>query len=1108
MTSDANGAAQAVNAGEDTTHAANDNSTSVENGSGGPECSPSRFAADAPFDDPGRDLHWADSGNYGIESKWWKKRKGSHSKLYEQCLSKHEEQNQKDGRAFFPGELSGDRCIAANVAHVDLMIADVDATDADEINTVMSAIDAAELGCDMHSTFNHGVSHTEVKHEDYEGFCRQHDLDTLSPEAASRYLLEVKGYRPDVVANAQVKEACAQSKVGLGTVVVLGHAPLIKLRLVFTLDRPYSPTDMVKLGFSNDDARGRLWVAGQRNLFSALGIPFDGATTDVARRFYVAARRPDVAPFSKRIPGKAVRLDAILPKSVSELDAVIPPKSKRAERPGAKAKAKSEGKSDDFIFQGFKLKPWAVPYAPTFKIEELFAARGLALGERSGGGCFAQCHQEDRHSSPNPPRTFVVNGNGDKGFALHCSGGTDGCCDLDRLQHLKRYLEAGLITLDDLQNREFGGGPQPARGQRERVRSAPRRDLRVIDSNGRGIDVAIFHASMIARPGLLDFAKLSEVSGKQIASDVSAKQLAAFIEDGHVTVEHLTECVICEPSESAEEPSDPYQGALNALAWRKLREKMLDTAINRELDVLVAKFSRKLKDVKLDFARTCESVPDPSASPGFLSAEESDLVRPFRDLADQFAFLGQGGNGYILDMLQPDVSKAVMSTEGFELLHRDQWFIGADGQVVYPAKCYLAKPPHSAQFYRGGLVFEPSATVGADQYNLYRGLLIEPDASGSCDLFKELLRDVWAHGDQIIYEWVLEWFMHIIAFPGEKVSTSIAIRGDYADGKSFPTERAMSAILGDMLMRVADQNAVLGDFNEALIGKLMIVLEEAAFAGDKAAFDRLKELVTGPTISINQKFKSRFTVRNHARMMLVSNHEHFMHIKPKDRRYAVLESSSAWNGNTKKFAETIDQWNNGGAARFVHDAINHSFRRFDDSRQLVINTNLKTQAAVDQMALSRSPLEKCIVSLLVRGNFTSPKDRMVILDNTDSDVMTKTHLWTFTEEWKITSDNLEDAVTVWLRDFDPKAAQREASLHLIMRTLEKYVGKTKQSRPKIKRNGQWGQGPTVRLLPSRLEALKHAQPLLTTEELEASGLTAFEAHQEAAKANASDQEAA
>src|SRR5262249_39606611 len=154
-------------------------------------------------------------------------------------------------------------------------------------------------------------------------------------------------------------------------------------------------------------------------------------------------------------------------------------------------------------------------------------------------------------------------------------------------------------------------------------------------------------------------------------------------------------------------------------------------------------------------------------------------------------------------------------------------------------------------------------------------------------------------------------------FPGDKIGTSIAIRGTHGDGKSIVTEQLMAPIYGDMLLRVTNQNMILGDYNEALSGKLLVALEEAAFAGDKQAFGRLKELVTGRDVLVNPKHKSPITIDNYARMIIISNQRHFMDIEHGDRRYTVLNSVPAWTG-TNLFEALIAEWNNGGAARFVY----------------------------------------------------------------------------------------------------------------------------------------------------------------------------------------------
>ena len=166
-----------------------------------------------------------------------------------------------------------------------------------------------------------------------------------------------------------------------------------------------------------------------------------------------------------------------------------------------------------------------------------------------------------------------------------------------------------------------------------------------------------------------------------------------------------------------------------------------------------------------------------------------------------------------------------------------------------------------------------------------------------------------------------------------------------------------------------------------------------------------------------------------------------------------------------KFEQLIDQWANGGAARFVYDALNHSFRRFDDRQTLIITDNLKTKAAIRQMAQSRSALEKCIVGLLLRGKFQSHKttDYHVFVDGVATEM-----LWELDKPLQIESLLFEQAVTSWLRDFDPTAARHEATLHSIIGTLTTYAGEIGEARPKGPREVSTGrrlQLPTVRTLP-------------------------------------------
>ena len=225
-------------------------------------------------------------------------------------------------------------------------------------------------------------------------------------------------------------------------------------------------------------------------------------------------------------------------------------------------------------------------------------------------------------------------------------------------------LDDGWLTLDDLQNPELGGGPISARVYHESRRQAQRCDLRVVDREGRGIDAGIFHASMIAKPGLFDFDRLNELCGTQIASDVTAEQMAEFIESGRVTVAHLIECT---KHDAPPETDDAYTAKLKALAREKSAGKVLGRQTDAQLAAIAKEFEVKQKTIEHDFKRFEERTRPSGISPefGVLSAEDTALVKPMRDYVRDFAILNTGGKGVVMSLRQPDLSKALMPRDDF-----------------------------------------------------------------------------------------------------------------------------------------------------------------------------------------------------------------------------------------------------------------------------------------------------------------------------------------------------------------------------------------------------------------------------------------------------------
>ncbi len=349
-----------------------------------------------------------------------------------------------------------------------------------------------------------------------------------------------------------------------------------------------------------------------------------------------------------------------------------------------------------------------------------------------------------------------------------------------------------------------------------------------------------------------------------------------------------------------------------------------------------------------------------------------------------------------------------------------------------------------------------------------------PAERGSCELLKRLIREVWAHGDEQLFLWCWEWLLHIVARPYQRPDTILAVRGEPGSGKTLPFDVCLRLILDLLLLMVEDEQTVLGSFNGSLAGKLMIVFEEAAFAGNTKLFEKLKHYATASTVHINEKYKPAYELPNYARLVIISNNEHFAHIKQGDRRYTVVETCDEAAARWKEqglYEKLIDEWRDGGAERFVYEAMNHEFRTLPDSKRLVIQKPHMTQARDGQIAQSRNVLERTLVEFLLKGSLDGGPN------------------WRDTEPTSVPAMDLVDAINAAMKARDMYTSKHHSSMQAVLAGLDKIV-KSESFRVDTKQ-----ERATYRTLPPRLKALDSALEagVITQDEFDVGGGGAFEA---------------
>ncbi|KAA6384453.1 MAG: hypothetical protein EZS28_020018 [Streblomastix strix] len=113
------------------------------------------------------------------------------------------------------------------------------------------------------------------------------------------------------------------------------------------------------------------------------------------------------------------------------------------------------------------------------------------------------------------------------------------------------------------------------------------------------------------------------------------------------------------------------------------------------------------------------------------------------------------------------------------------------------------------------------------------------------------------------------------------------LRGGQGCGKNTFTDVLSELVSGYLLRNITSLTSVTGQFNSILSNRVFIVLNELTTFSSSIGHevDKLKSLITDPTLEIRTKFSSSRVEKNLLNFILVSNHLDPVHLDQDDRRY-------------------------------------------------------------------------------------------------------------------------------------------------------------------------------------------------------------------------------
>ena len=264
--------------------------------------------------------------------------------------------------------------------------------------------------------------------------------------------------------------------------------------------------------------------------------------------------------------------------------------------------------------------------------------------------------------------------------------------------------------------------------------------------------------------------------------------------------------------------------------------------------------------------------------------------------------------------------------------------------------------PHRREYQ--GVVFAPNQDKPG-YYNLWRGYAVEPKA-GDWSRLRTHIRDVICWGDETLFRYVMAWMAHAVQVPGEPAEVALTLRGPQGVGKGIFV-RELGGLFGQHFVHVSHPRHLSGNFNAHLQDAVVVFADEAFGVGDKQSVAVVKMLITERMIPIERKHHDAEMAKNVVHLLMASNDEWVVPAGLDERRFCVLDVSSAHQSDHDYFGEMIEQMESGGREAMLYELLHH------DYADINLREPPATEALLDQKLLSLEPHEQWWFEKLAEG---------------------------------------------------------------------------------------------------------------------------------------------
>ncbi len=270
-----------------------------------------------------------------------------------------------------------------------------------------------------------------------------------------------------------------------------------------------------------------------------------------------------------------------------------------------------------------------------------------------------------------------------------------------------------------------------------------------------------------------------------------------------------------------------------------------------------------------------------------------------------------GNSGFVVHETEDEEGKPAIDILGLDKLHTNEAAkMYGEGKNIQPLTRAWVKSPRRRTCQK--IVFSPGEEVASKFYNLWKGFTIKPldtiptpRAAESVEAFLYHVKQNICAGDSGLYVWLMAYLGHMIQKPNILPMVALVLRGKKGVGKNVFINQ-IGGFLGMHYTTESTKHAIANNFNSLLENKLLLVLDEAFWSGDKQNEGVLKSWITAVKHVIERKGHERYEVRNRMRLIILANDEWAIPASADERRYAVFEVGENKMQDTDFFGGIVD----------------------------------------------------------------------------------------------------------------------------------------------------------------------------------------------------------